>query len=57
MRQIIRLLVLVLEAIIGITEDKQDRRYMPVYEAQDRLDAGLIAVHEYNHAFERKDVL
>jgi hypothetical protein len=30
---------------------------MSVYEAQDKLDNGLITIREYNEAFERKDVL
>lgn len=57
MRKIFRLLAVVLDVIVGVAEDKPDKRYMSVYEAQDKLDNGLITIREYNEAFERKDVL
>ncbi|HAU0368249.1 TPA: hypothetical protein JBF73_03455 [Legionella pneumophila] len=57
MRSIFRLLAVVLNAIVGVTEDKPAKCYMSVYEAQDKLDNGLITIREYNEAFERKDVL
>ncbi|CZG21308.1 TPA: hypothetical protein NI876_000199 [Legionella pneumophila] len=57
MRKVFRLLTVVLDAIVGVAEDKPAKRYMSVYEAQDKLDNGLITIREYNEAFERKDVL
>ncbi|WP_080477730.1 hypothetical protein [Legionella pneumophila] len=57
MRKVFRLLAVVLDAIVGVAEDKPDKRYMSVYEAQDKLDNGLITIREYNEAFESKDVL
>lgn len=57
MRKVFRLLAMVLDAIVGVAEDKPVKRYMSVYEAQDKLDAGLITIREYNEAFERNDVL
>ncbi|CAH15253.1 TPA: hypothetical protein JBD37_03355 [Legionella pneumophila subsp. pneumophila] len=57
MRRVFRLLAVVLDAIVGVAEDKPDKRYMSVYEAQDKLDNGLITIREYNEAFESKDVL
>lgn len=57
MRKVFRLLMVVLDALVSVAEDKPAKRYMSVYEAQDKLDAGLITIREYNEAFERKDVL
>ncbi|CZO59148.1 hypothetical protein SCO11_01690 [Legionella pneumophila serogroup 1] len=57
MRKVFRLLMVVLDALVGVTEDKPAKRYMSVYEAQDKLANGLITIREYNEAFERKDVL
>lgn len=57
MRKIFRLLAVVLDTLVGVAEDKPTKRYMSVYEAQDKLDNGLITIREYNEAFERKDVL
>ncbi|HAU3625193.1 TPA: hypothetical protein F7146_10300 [Legionella pneumophila] len=57
MRKIFRLLGIVLDVIAGVADDKPAKRYMSVYEAQDKLDNGLITIREYNEAFERKDVL
>ncbi|MFO8794469.1 hypothetical protein SDB36_12745 [Legionella pneumophila serogroup 1] len=56
MRKIFRLLAVVLDVIVGVADDKPAKRYMSVYEAQDKLDNGFITIREYNEAFERKDV-
>lgn len=57
MRKVFRLLMVVLDALVGVADDKPAKRYMSVYEAQDKLANGLITIREYNEAFERKDVL
>lgn len=56
MRKVFRFLVVVLDAIVGVTEDKPRKRYMSVYEAREKYEAGLISMREYNETFERKDV-
>lgn len=48
MRKVFRLLAVVLDAIVGVAEDKPAKCYMSVYEAQDKLDNGLITIREYN---------
>lgn len=57
MRKILRLLSVVLNAIVGVAEEKPSKRYMTVYEAQEKFDAGVISIREYNEAFERKEVI
>ncbi|KTD25127.1 hypothetical protein [Legionella maceachernii] len=57
MRKVIRFLAMVLNALVGIEEEKPATRYMSVYEAQEKLDAGSISMREYNEAFERKEVI
>lgn len=56
MRKVFRFLVVVLDAIVGVTEDKPRKRYMSVYEAREKYEAGLISMREYNETFERKDM-
>ncbi|WP_181951532.1 hypothetical protein [Legionella sainthelensi] len=56
MRKVFRFLVVVLDAIVGVTEDKPRTRYMSVYEAREKYEAGLISMREYNETFERKDM-
>lgn len=57
MRKIFRLLVVVLDAVLGLAEDKPAKRYMSIYEAQEKFDNGLISIREYNEAFERREVI
>lgn len=57
MRKIFRFLSIVLNALVGIEEEKPATRYMSVYEAQEKLDAGSISMREYNEVFERKEVI
>ncbi len=56
MRKVFRFLVVVLDAIVGVTEDKSRTRYMSVYEARENYEAGLISMREYNETFERKNM-
>ncbi|KTC93569.1 hypothetical protein [Legionella cincinnatiensis] len=56
MRKVFRFLVVVLNAIVGVAEDKPNNRYMSVSEARRKYEAGLISMRAYNEAFERKDV-
>ncbi len=56
MRKIFRFLAAVLDAIVGVAEEKPNNRYMSVSEARRKYEAGLISMREYNEIFERKDV-
>lgn len=55
MRQVFRLLAVVLDAIVGVIDDKPRKPYMSVCEAQEKYDTGLISMREYNEVFERTD--
>ncbi len=55
MRKVFRLLAVVLDAIVGVIDDKPRKRYMSVFEAREKYDAGLISMREFNEVFERKD--
>ena len=55
MRKVFRLLAVVLNAIVDIADEKPRKRYMSVYEAREKYDAGLISMREYNEVFEHKD--
>ena len=55
MRKVFQLLAVVLDAIVGVIDDKPHKPYMSVCEAQEKYDAGLISMREYNEVFERKD--
>ncbi len=55
MRTIFRLLAVVLDAFVGVIDDKPRKPYMSVCEAQEKYDAGLISMREFNEVFERKD--
>lgn len=55
MRKVFQLLAVVLDAIVGVAEDKPRKRYMSVYEAREKYEAGLISMREFNEVFERKD--
>lgn len=57
MKKVFRLLAVILNALIGVTEDKPAKHYMTVYEAQEKFDAGLISIREYNEVFERNEVI
>lgn len=57
MRKVFRFLAVMLDAIVGVTEDKPNNRYMSVSEARRKYEAGLISMREYNEAFEHKDVI
>ena len=54
MRKIFQWLVEFLDAIVGVAEDKPSKRYMSVYEAREKYEAGLISMREYNETCERK---
>lgn len=55
MRKVFQLLAVVLDAIVGVAEDKPRKPYMSIDEAREKYDAGLIGMHEFNEVFERKD--
>ncbi|WP_165831564.1 hypothetical protein [Legionella qingyii] len=55
MRNIFQWLIEFLDAIVGVEGDKPNNRYLNAYEAQEKYDAGLIRMREYNKEFERKD--
>ncbi|MFO8827589.1 hypothetical protein SC657_08565 [Legionella pneumophila] len=57
MRKVFRLLAIVLDAIVGVGEDKPNNGCMSVSEARRKYEAGLISMREYNETFERKDVI
>jgi len=57
MRKVFRLLSVVLDAIVGVAEDKPHKPYMSVYEAREKYDAGLIGMNEFNEVLQRKDTL
>ena len=57
MRKVFQLLAVVLDAIVGVAEDKPRKRYMSVYEAREKYEAGLIGMSEFNEVFERKDTI
>lgn len=50
MRKVFRLLAVVLDALVGVAEDKPAKRYLTVYEARDKFDKGLISIREYNES-------
>lgn len=54
MRKVFRLLTVVLDALVGVAEDKLAKRYLTVYEAQEKFDKGLISIREYNESLESK---
>lgn len=54
MRKVFRLLAVVLDALVGVSEDKPAKRSMTVYEAQEKLDKGMISIREYNESLESK---
>ncbi|MCW8444220.1 hypothetical protein OQJ05_09180 [Fluoribacter gormanii] len=56
MRKIFQWLVEFLDAIVGVTEDKPNNRYMSIHEAREKYEAGLISIREYNEVFERKEM-
>ncbi|KTC93895.1 hypothetical protein [Legionella cincinnatiensis] len=53
MKKIFQWLAVVLDDIVGVGEEKPNKRYMSVYEAQKKFDAGLISMHEYNEVLKR----
>ncbi|WP_181951450.1 hypothetical protein [Legionella sainthelensi] len=53
MKKIIQWLTVVLDDIVGVVEEKPNKRYMSVCEAQKKFDAGLISVREYNEVLKR----
>ncbi|MCC5792086.1 MAG: hypothetical protein JJT82_05695 [Legionellaceae bacterium] len=55
MRKVFRLLAVVLDAIVGVAEDKPRKPCMSVYEAREKYDAGLIGMNEFNEVLKRKD--
>ncbi|KTD73810.1 hypothetical protein [Legionella tucsonensis] len=57
MRKVFRFLVVVLDAIVGVAEDKPHKRYMSISDAQEKYEAGLISMRECNEIFERKDLI
>ena len=57
MKKIFQWLVGVLDDIVGVGEEKPNKCYMSVYEAQKKNDAGLINIREYNEVLKRKDVI
>ncbi|KTD20017.1 hypothetical protein [Legionella israelensis] len=55
MRKVFRLLGVVLDAITDIMDEKPKRQYMPVYEAREKFEKGMISVREYNETFENNN--
>lgn len=55
MRKVFQLLAVVLDAIVGVADEKPRKQYMSVYEAREKYEAGLIGMREFNEVFERKD--
>ena len=55
MRKVFRLLAVVLDAIVGVIDEKPRKPTMSIYEAREKYDAGLIGMHEFNEVFERND--
>ena len=56
MKQILRLLMNVLNSLVAVAEEKPMPCYIPVSEAREKYEAGLISRRAYNDAFERRDV-
>ena len=54
MRKIVRLLAVVLDALIGVAEDKPTESNLTVYEAREKFDKGSISIREYNESVESK---
>lgn len=54
MGKIFRLLAVVLDALVGVAEDKPAKRCLTVYEAQEKFGKGLISIREYNESIESK---
>ncbi|KTD01307.1 hypothetical protein OQJ19_01390 [Fluoribacter gormanii] len=55
MRNIFQWLIEFLDVIVGVEEEKSNKHCMNAYEAQEKYNAGLIPMREYNKEFERKD--
>ncbi|STX28428.1 Uncharacterised protein [Legionella beliardensis] len=54
MQKVFRLLAVVLEAFVGIADDKPNKSRLTVYEAREKLDKGSISIREYNESLESK---
>lgn len=50
MRTVFRLLAVVLDAVLEVSNSKPKTESMNMYEAQEKLDLGLICIDEYNDA-------
>ncbi|WP_454785979.1 hypothetical protein [Legionella sp. WA2024007413] len=48
MRNLFQWIVEFLDAIVGVEEDKPNKRYLNVCETQEKYEAGLIRIGEYN---------
>lgn len=55
MRKIFRLLSVVLDAIADVMDASPKRQYMPVYEAREKFEKGMISMREYNETFDNKN--
>lgn len=55
MRKVFRLLGVVLDAVADIMDEKPKQQYMPVYEAREKFEKGMISMREYNETFENND--
>ncbi|WP_454783602.1 hypothetical protein [Legionella sp. WA2022007384] len=54
MKNIFQWLVEFLDAIVGVEEDRPNKRYVNIHETQEKYHAGLIRVPEHKKS-ERKD--
>ena len=55
MRNIFRFLGVVFDAIVDVRDEKPKRQYMPVYEAREKFEKGMISMREYNETFENNN--
>lgn len=55
MKRILRVLMNVLNSLVSLAEERPMPCYIPVIEAREKYEAGLISRREYNDAFERRD--
>lgn len=55
MKKIIRLLLVLLNAVIEAAEEKPNSSRLSIYGAREKLEAGTISIREYNELFEHQD--